>query len=267
MTNDGTGSIMELDGRNPEQVLSTIDKVSNPNGIAIWQAKGLAYVTNMVDSTLTEIDLNTHRVIRIFQVGKTPTSVAVDEATGDVYVTNFDSGGLTWLSQQKRSTINMSGILAPRRIEFSPARGGFWVSTATGSVNFIIRGDSAGSVEVPKGAFGLALSTDGQGGYLTFPQSKVVSTWGAKTGPYRFQMKGTPFNIANLENCLGVVVSEERVMYVLDYQLNLLGSHRVGAQAIDLAAGEIAYNARTHIAYVTNYLDDSVTLIPNPCKP
>jgi DNA-binding beta-propeller fold protein YncE len=63
-TNRGNQSVVEVDGSNVGRVLFMLQNIPEPNGIAIWQTGGLAYVPNRSQGTLTELDLAGRRVRR-----------------------------------------------------------------------------------------------------------------------------------------------------------------------------------------------------------
>ncbi len=266
VTNAGTDSITEVDRKDPNRVLSVIPKVSSPNEIAIWQAKGLAYVTDPIENVVTEVNLVERRVQDIIKVGASPSSVAVDQSTGDVYVANNESNSLTLILRQGSTRREIPRSPRPIQILYSPSRNGFWVASQSGSVRFITHGDPGGEIQVAKEVFGLALTTDGFGGYVTLPNSNQIVAWG-KAGQRTFTLKNPPYNIANLGNCLGVVVPEEKALVAIGFELAFMAEvHRIGEQGIGSAAGEIAYDAKADIAYVSNYLGDSITAIPRPCQ-
>jgi len=112
---------------------------TNPQGIAIWQHRGLAVVANHGSNTASVIDLTKNPPVSPLTadvtVGTNPTGVAINEATGAAVVTNtgnntvsminlgllFPPAGTTPPTTLSPSTIG--GIQQPIAVAIDPDRG------------------------------------------------------------------------------------------------------------------------------------------------
>ncbi|MCC7355499.1 MAG: YncE family protein [Anaerolineae bacterium] len=268
VTNRLGDSVAEVDGRDPDRVLAVIPGIAGPHDIAIWQEAGLAYVTNPDRNTVTEIDLGERRVREIIKIGNSPLGVAVDEKTGDVYVANPRENTVSWIVAKIHEVIGYQWEPGPLHIAYSPESGLSWVTSSSGLMQTISRGDPGGSLPAPvKGLFDLTLTPDGQGGYATSPEINHVAAW-AHAGSNTIELKNAPYAIANFGRCLGVVVPAEDALYTFDFALeSVLRVHRVGKQGRVGEGGQgLAYNAKADTAYVANFAANSVTAIRAPCR-
>jgi len=67
---------------------------------------------------------------------------------------------------------------------------------------------------------------------------------------------------------VGAVVPAEDKLYVMDSQLNgTVATRNVGRQSVGDGGQGIAYSAPRDTVYVTNFADNSITAISNPCHP
>lgn len=86
-----TSNLVTVIDANPESpqfntVLQTIPVGRNPYGVAVDDARGLAYITNSGDDSLSVISLTSGTVICQTTVGCEPRGVAVNQMTGRVFV-------------------------------------------------------------------------------------------------------------------------------------------------------------------------------------
>jgi YVTN family beta-propeller protein len=142
VTSKNNSSLVELDGKDLHVVSTML--VDSPSGIAIWQDKGMAYVTNQDYDTVTEIDLVAHTITRKIKVGSQPLGVTVEQTTGDVFVANNGSGDVSCIPSNGApvtSTANQKVVL------YKPTRLiGFRYSDAVPGAAIVV--DSSGQVAI-----------------------------------------------------------------------------------------------------------------------
>ncbi len=273
-------------------VISSID-VDSPNGIDILQEKGLAYVTNRNPGTVTEVDLNAHKITRTIPVGKEPRSVTVVQSTGAVFVANFASNDISCVAP----SVDQAVTAVPRRIELSGPTTilAFTYNTTVPNTALVV--DSKGHVAIvgfssPATTFksvqtapcslspitsissdalvGLAQSTANELWFFVsdktakklvlLPNIQDLST------PKEFGFKNEPGAVLDLGRCIAAVIPSENRLYMIDIALTKDYKHAVtGKQGKEGGQG-LAYNSQTDVVYVSNAGENTVTRIENPCK-
>lgn len=273
VTNRGNNSVVEVDGTNVGRVLSMFQNIPDPNGIAIWQSGGLAYVSNRNQGTITELDLINRRVVRTITVGQPgslPWGMAVDNATGDVYVAIFAGAQFACIQRSSGQVVGAAGPAQAAHIIYDAATRSVLAVDRLGSVlRLSCRGSSIFAQISDGSLFDLAFAATAPGGpslYVTATDSKGVYVRG---GSSRYlALPNAPYGIETMGSCVGAVVPAEDMLYVMDSQLNSYYATRsVGHQSVGDGGQGIAYSAPRDTVYVTNFADNSITAIANPCRP
>ena len=290
VTSRSNNRLVELDGGDLH-VLTILD-IDSPNGIAIWQDKGLAYITNKNAGTVSEVDLVAHKITRTIPVGKEPLGVTVIQSTGAVFVANNASNDVSCIPPGVDQAILATG----RAVELNgpTAITGFAYSTEVPNTYVVV--DSHGQVgwggmsnassfkAVAGPACVLSLvTTIGTDGLADVVETTGHPQWffiSDKTGkkivllPYAqdltnltsFNMPSEPGAITDLGRCVAVVVPAQNRLYLLDTELTKAYKQiKVGKQGDNGGQG-LAYNSQTDTAYVANAGDNTVTRIANPCN-
>lgn len=269
VTNRLDNSIAEVDGKNVARVLTRIAGVLSPNGIAIWQAAGLAYVTNRDQATVTEIDLTAKRVRQTFAVAALPWGVAVDETTGNVFVANFGSNLYTCIEGASRQVFKVpASINQPAHVTYNSQTGSVYGASRDGQVVRLYCRDSSGYTKITDPSlFDLALSDNGAYGYVTALDSMRVYGFGRLQGQ-SFGFKNAPYGVEFMGRCVGVVVPAEDRLYALSTTLNAqLRTFGLGKQSVGEGGQGIAYFPAADTVYVANYAANSITAVSAPCPP
>ena len=274
-------SIAEVDGQDAKTVRSIIPNIPSPNGIAIWQSAGLAYVTNRDRGTLTEVDLNTKKVLRTITVGTLPWGVAVDEFSGDVFVANYGSNNVSCIERRTSTVINFTNIVSPTHFaQTQPFANGAtptaqsvttFVESRGGQILRVFCRDNAGAGTVADNSlFDIAVDPSAYYGYVSATDSKRIYGLGGRQTSFQANLKNAPYAVEWLGRCVGAVVPAENALYTLDaFTLRVLKTFPVGKQAtgrdIGNAGQGIAYNSTMDAVYVSNYADNSISVIGGPC--
>jgi len=292
-------SLVELDGKDLSLVSTMV--IDSPNGIAIWQDKGLAYVTNQDNNTVTEIDLVTHTITRKIDVGSQPMGVAVAQATGDVFVANNKSdnvscipAGSTTVYTATSPTVALNGPTHLIGFSYSSDIPGAAIVVDSNGVVAIVAltkpsslslkreiaaspcamaqigglgTDRLADVAQPSNFDGVAFYvTDITGKRVYLVQINIFARGEPTPPPFsQIDLPKYPYAVADFGKCAGVVVPEQNRLYLLDtYLKQVLGQKKIGDQGKNGGRG-LAYNPDKNIVYVANEAGDSVTRITNPC--
>lgn len=290
VTSRHNNRLVELDGGDLH-VLSIIE-VDSPNGIAIWEEKGLAYITNRNPGTVTEVDLVAHSVTRTIPVGKEPLGVTVVQTTGAVFVANFASNDISCIPPGVGQAITA----VPTRIELSGpvALVGFPYNENVPNTALVV--DSIGQVAITglvnssnfksvrtapcvispittiekDVLVGVAQSTSNNLWFfvsdksgkkaILLPNIQDLST------PTELALPESPGAVLDLGRCVAAVVPAQNRVYFMD--LGLTKAYKrvnVGKQGNEGGQG-LAYNPQWNIVYVANAAENSVTRIDQPCN-
>jgi DNA-binding beta-propeller fold protein YncE len=247
-----------------------LPNIPDPNGVAIWQAGGIAYVTNRNTGTVTEIDLNAKRVARVISLSSSktlPWGVSVDEATGDVFVAEYGQGAVGCIQRSSNKVFEDTPLELPAHIVYDAQSQTQFALGRSGTIIRVFCRDS-GSVTTlqDNSLFDLTVSPGGQTLYVTAIDSQRVYVFGGRLNRF-LQLKNAPYGIKAFNSCVGAVVSAEDKLYVMDAFLGrAFRILAVGKQTVGEGGQGIAYNASTDTAYVTNYGENSITAISSPCS-
>jgi YVTN family beta-propeller protein len=296
-------SLVELDGKDLHVVSTML--VDSPNGIAIWQDKGLAYVSNKDFNTVTEIDLVAHQITRKINVGKQPFGVTVEQTTGDVFVANNGEGDVSCIPSNGdpvTNTANQKLVLdRPTQLigyHYSDAiPGAAIVVDTSGKVAIVaITNPSANTSGLKESAAIINACVIEQIGQIntdaladvdqsnsTDPISFYISDIDGKsvvlvplvlsTRTYigvpnytQIALPKAPYAVATFKQCVGAVVPEQDRLYLLDPTLTkILAQKKIGKQGTNGGWG-MAYNPDNDTVYIANPDGNSVTRIEKPCQ-
>ncbi len=174
---------------------------TTPQGIAIYQRRGLAVVTNNASNNATIIDLKTNPPAPIPSIspvatGTSPAGVAVNEATGAAIIANTGSNTVTMIDLEllfpptgttaptSLTPISIGGIQQPLAVAIDPDRGTNFQGIAVVSALFLSNGSAAtGSLAVVDiGLATPALSTTISSGFVNAAPTGIVFDPIAPTG-------------------------------------------------------------------------------------
>lgn len=188
-----------------QQIGKPIQVGTNPEGIAIWQHRGLAVVANNGDGTASVIDLTqnppaapqlcassssstTLVACAPVSTGTNPTGAAINEATGAAIVTNNGSNTVTMLNLAQLfppsgtnpptsvTPVSIGGIQQPIAVAIDPDRGinkqGIAVVTSVQIINGSAPLGALSVVEI--GTATPALSTTSSSGFVSSIPTGIV---------------------------------------------------------------------------------------------
>jgi YVTN family beta-propeller protein len=301
VTSRKNSSLVELDGKDLHLISTMV--MDSPNGIAIWQDQGFAYVTNQDNNSVTEIDLVAHKINRKIKVGSQPMGVTVAQSTGDVFVANNKSNDISCIPANSTAVFTatprnvvLNGPTHLAGFTYSRTIPGAAIVVDSHGVVAIVALTNPSSLSITKeiavascvlaqvatiGRDALAdvaqvSNFDGQAFYVTdisgklvelVPLNLVTSTSGPTPPPNpKIVLPKFPYAVADLGKCVGVVVPDQNRLYLLDTTLRkVLDQKKVGNQGKNGGRG-LAYNVNGNTVYVANEADNSVTRISNPCQ-
>jgi len=266
VTNRGNNSITEVDANDVTRVLTTIPNIPDPNGIAIWQAGGLAYATNRNQGSVTEIDIINKRFLRTISLNSTkdlPWGVAVDETTGDVFVANYGTNIVACYNRSVGQIFTSTSMQGPTHLHYSVFDESVYAVARGGDVVRVLCHDSTGNITFgDPSLFDLAKSFDGTYTYVSATDTKRVYT---RPGRY-VVLPNAPNGLAYLGSCVGAVVPAEDKLYIIDSPgVRVLSTIPVGKQTLPEGGQGIAYGHLSDTVYVTNYGANSITAFLHPC--
>jgi DNA-binding beta-propeller fold protein YncE len=174
---------------------------TTPQGVAIYQRRGLAIVTNNAGSNATIIDLKTNPPAQLATIspvstGTKPAGVAVNEATGAAIIANTGSNTVTLIDLEllfpptgttaptSLTPISIGGIQQPLAVAIDPDRGTNFQGIAVVSALSLSNGSAAtGSLAVVDiGLATPALSTTISSGFVNAAPTGIVFDPIAHTG-------------------------------------------------------------------------------------
>jgi YVTN family beta-propeller protein len=243
VTNRGSNTVSVIDEAT-NAVTATITVGSDPWGVAVNPAAGIVYVTNHGDSTLSEIDVATNAVTATIPVGVVSEgsapflyAVAVDPAAGTVYVTNSSDGeGFVSVIDAATNAVTATFAVGYEGVATDPAAGTVYV-ISSGSVSVIDAATNTVTATLGVGQSVAAVAVDPAAG-------TVYVTYGGTGGT-------CPISAA----CVSVIDAATNAV---------TATVPVGT---DSFSPGVAVDPSTHTAYVTNYGDDTVSVISPPQAP
>jgi YVTN family beta-propeller protein len=95
---DGTLSVINTAG-DADTLVATIDVSSAISDVVVNPTLHRAYVTNLLENTVSEIDTQQNTVIGTAAVGFDPEGIAVDSITNQEYVASYNADYVTVLGE------------------------------------------------------------------------------------------------------------------------------------------------------------------------
>ena len=140
---------------------TSISVGANARGLAIDPSRGLMFVANFGQASVSEVDLTTRTTTRNIAVGNGPMSVAVNPLTGKAYVTNSADNTVTVIDEATGTVLKTVGVGSnPRGIGVNPSTNTVYVANFYGGSVTVIDGqsDSVTKSIYTGGAIGVAVN-------------------------------------------------------------------------------------------------------------
>ena len=259
-----------------------IPGLGHPKGIGVDERSHLLYVASRDNSTLYQYDPVMAWVLRAIPTGSQPFGVGVNSTTHKVYVANFGSASLTVINGTTglvMRTISFAPYGEPTYVAVNPVTNRVYVPLHASGRLAVIDGASDTLLTTldlgAGGAFGVAVDPIWNRVYVSCRDAQVVRVidgaanailWGQTAYP-----GGIPYALG-IDPGLGRLyvsfaadpADPTQPRQVLVYRIpttgpSLLSTVHAGQGGPD-GGGGIAANPDTHHVFVTNSLEDSVTV-------
>ena len=183
VTNQFSSNIGVIDLGTNTQVAS-IPVSGDPFRVRLSPDGGSLFVTGNADS-LFIIDVQSREITGRLGIGQDANGLALDRTGSRLYVSNQSDGTISEVDLTDNSlagTINVGGH--PQELVLSPGGTLLFVADETGSIQIwsLRDGRKRGSIEVPGGAFAMAVSPDWRQLYVTSAQGGAIYLLDWKTG-------------------------------------------------------------------------------------
>ena len=260
-----------------------IPGLRHPKGIGINLSTHHLYVASRDTDVVYEVDptANPATVVRSIPVGHEPFGVAVNSTTGKVYVANFLGNSLSVISRVTGTVIKTIPFPSlygePTYVAINENTNRIYVPLHKGGRLAVIRGDTdtlVTTIAVGAGAWGVAVDPTYNRVFVSCRDDQPQRVWtidGAANAVMWDRLiypGGTPYALA-VDALLGRLYVSfapegDNPRQVLVYRLpetepSLLTAVLVGNGGADGGGGVVA-NPATHHVFVTNSMDDSVTV-------
>jgi YVTN family beta-propeller protein len=263
VANSGAGTVSVIDEKT-NAVTATIGVGSDPEGVAVNPAAGIVYVTNADDDTVSVIDAATNAVTATIGVGSFPDGVAVDPTAGTVYVTNGQSDTVSVIDAATNAvtaTINIPATDGyPDAVAADPTAGTVYVldsSSNPGRVAVIDVATNAITAFITVGydAEGVAVDPGAGTVYVPNADSGIASVIDVATSTVTGTISADRPSAVAVDPAAGTVYVAGGSVSVADVATNTV------IDTVPATAREIAVDSSTHTAYVTNFSENSVSVI------
>jgi YVTN family beta-propeller protein len=114
------------------------------HGIAFNPSNGNMYVTNSGSNTVSVIDSSTNTVVDNIAVGEAPDGITHNPIDRNMYVINTNSATISVIDSSTNTVVHTIAVKTPRDIDFNPANGNIYISTAVDTVDLIATPSPAG---------------------------------------------------------------------------------------------------------------------------
>ena len=276
-----TSEIAMLDGTTHALVGTADPQALSPNQIAYNAFTTRFYVTNRDSKNVSFHNAASGAWLARSNVGTWPWGIATDNASDVVYAANFGSGSVTIFSGDDSRTIksvnlpnDTGSVDAPALIVYSATSGRAYVTGWFHGHLYVIDPalDISKSVDVGMGALGVAVDTNTETVYVTNRLTKQLFAVDGSVPVAQMAILQTrdlaaaPYNLAFNPNTKHLFVVAEgaarEYVYVFDTTtMTLLQTLTLGASDEDEGGQGIAINPTTNEVYVTNYADNTLTII------
>jgi YVTN family beta-propeller protein len=183
VTNQFSSNVGVIDLATNTQV-ATIPVSGDPFRVRLSPDGGSLFVTGNADS-LFIIDVQSREITGRLGIGQDANGLALDRIRNRLYVSNQSDGTISEVdltSNTLTRTINVGGH--PQELVLSPGGTLLFVADETGSIQIwsLRDDDRRGTIAVPGGAFGMAVSPDWRQLYVTSAQGGAIYLLDWKTG-------------------------------------------------------------------------------------
>jgi YVTN family beta-propeller protein len=258
-----------------------IEGLSHPKGIGVHLDTHQLYIASRNNHVVYEVNPLTGQVAHTIPVGKEPFGVAVNSSTNKIYVANFLGNSVSVIdgvSARVATTITLAGygeptyvaILEPINRVFVPLHRGGRLAVIDGATDTLIT-----TIEMCAGAFGIAADPLTYRVYVSCRDSKFIRVINGATTDVLWNetiwLSGMPYALGNdpargrlyvsyAENPSDPLAPQQVLVYRVPANLpGESGAVSVKPGGAD-GGGGIVTNPTTHHVFVTNSLDDSVTV-------
>ncbi len=265
-----TGNSLAVINTAARRVERTISGIPSANQVAYNPALNRIYVTNRDRNTLTVLNGTTYAILATIPVGALPFGVAVNPTTNWVYVANFDGNSVDVIDGA--SNLPIQRVMLPNKPTFlavDKRRDLTYALTSWSGDLYAIDASLTARLllHVPdSGLVGVAYDPASDRLYIS-SYANVVYVYNAATGAPIAQaaMPGEPHALAVNPNGRAVFVAARgSEVYRID---GSDGSYSGAGAARDGEGDGIAVDAGTNLVVVSNYNDNSVTVLLDGCAP
>jgi YVTN family beta-propeller protein len=262
-------SLVVLDSAG-QRIARTIPNIPSPNQVAYDPALNRIYVTNRNQHTLTVLNGATYTVMATLPVGEKPFGVAVNPLTHRVYVANFESARVDVIDGATSAVVAQVSLQnsKPTFIAIDAARNIVYALTSLGEV-YRIKADNTAERWLhlaDSGLVGLAYNPNLDRLYISSYANLVYVVDAASGGQLaQIPVPSEPHALAVNTNGNAVFVAARGSQaFRLDGNDNTYS----GAGAAGSGEGDgVAVDTGDNRVYVSNYADNSVTVLMDTCAP
>lgn len=259
-----------------------VQGIRYPNGLGVNQNTHQLYISSRTDHVVYEVNPLTGLVAQTIPVGREPFGVAVNTHTNKIYVANHVSNTISVIdgaSATVSTTLTLAGFGGPSYVAVNELTGRVYAALHQGGRLAVIDGATdtlVTTVEACGGAFGVAVDPITRRVYVSCRDARLIRVVDAVTNEIIWNetiwLNGSPYALG-IDPGLGqlyVPYAEDlsdplaprqvlvyRVPSILPAPLAVVP---VGAGGPDGGGGVMA-NPATHHVFITNSLDDSVTVL------
>ncbi|MEJ5198302.1 MAG: YncE family protein, partial [Anaerolineae bacterium] len=255
--------------------------VNYPNGLGVNRNTHALYVAGRNDRAIYRINPLIGAITHVIPVGRQPFGTAVNTRTNKVYVANFQDNTISVINEISASvmtTITLASFGEPTYVAINEQTNRIYVPLHRDGRLAVINGETdmlLATVEACAGAFGVAVDSISNRIYVSCRDAQIIRTINAATNEVIWEetiyLPGMPFSLG-LDSALGqlyVPVADNpndpnapRKVFVFRVPAILPSPHGIvlvkpgGPDG----GGGVVVNPNTHRVFVTNSLDDSVTV-------
>ncbi len=262
-------SLVVIDGA-AQQIERTIPNIPSPNQVAYSPSLNRIYVTNRNQNTLSVLNGATYATLATVPVGDKPFGVAVNPLTHRVYVANFESARVDVIDGVTNTVVARVSLQnsKPTFIAVDTARNVVYALTSLGEVYRIKANNTAERwLHLPdSGLVGLAYNPKLDRLYISSYANAVYVYDATNAGQLaQIPVPGEPHALAvNTNGDAVFVAARGHSVYRLDGNDDTYS----GAGATGNGEGDgVAVDTDSNQVYVSNYGDDSVTMLLDACAP
>ena len=262
-------SLVVIDGM-AQRIERTIPNIPSPNQVAYSPSLNRIYATNRNQNTLTVLNGTTYATEATVPVGEKPFGVAVNPLTHRIYVANFDSARVDVVDGLMNTVVARVSLQnsKPTFLAVDTGRNLVYALTSLGEV-YRIRADNSAERWLhlaDSGLVGIAYNPALDRLYISSYANRVyVYDAATKAALAEVAVPGEPHALAINTNGNAVFVAARgNEVYRVDGNDNTYS----GAGAVGNGEGDgVAVDAGSNQVYVSNFADNSVTMLLDTCAP